>query len=101
MKDRIVTHPDNLTELRTMSDKLSFASPETFFGLEIIANEYLPRFRSEYRPPKDRFFDYDKSDHVWLKYFGMGGYVETKEPLFLQVKDTPMFPFRFTLGAMP
>lgn len=94
MAKYIVTHPDNIADLRTVSDALSLAHAGGFFGMKIVTNEYMARYCSEYRPPNTRLIEHEKSDEVWLKYFGMGRYVETKMPLFLQVTDDDLWPVR-------
>jgi hypothetical protein len=52
-------------------------------GYEVVLLATLPEFRSVYEPPKERMFEYEKSDEEWLKYFGYGHMAPTTEPLFL------------------
>lgn len=85
----ILCHPDNF-QLVQRACGVSYGD-KPFGGVRIITNKHLPKFRSEYKPPRSRFIEYEKSDEPWLKYFGFGGVVETLEPLFLQVRDDEWF----------
>lgn len=86
-----LTHPDNVSEMRRLSTFAGFENVP-FFAMPVRTSSFMPRYASKWEPPKERFFDYDKSDEVWLKYFGFGGYKQTNEPLILLI-DEPEFRF--------
>lgn len=88
MSDYIVTHPDNLADLYSACEVLAESHAGGFFGMKIVTNDHLPRYRSEYRPPNTRLIEHEQSDEVWLRYFGMGRYVQTKKPLFLTMRGS-------------
>lgn len=96
MRKFILTHPDNLAEIKRVTGPLNLAEPGTFYGMPIRTSAHMARYRSEWRAPSTRLIEYEKSDEVWLKYFGFGSMVETREPLMLEVEDS-----RPTLGFMP
>lgn len=90
MSSYIATHPDNLGLLRETSRGIA-SKLDGFLGIPIHTYRFMPRFVSRYQPPKERFFEYDKSSEDWLRYFGYGHMQETDEPLFLQFNELHNF----------
>lgn len=56
-----------------MGDRVT---PNTYCGLQVQISELVPRFKSRWVPTPAAFIEWEQSDHVWLKYFGLGAMVE-------------------------
>lgn len=53
-------------------------------GMEVVANPYVPEFKTKWEYPKHRFVEYEKSDEPWLRYFGFMREIQTTEPVIYQ-----------------
>lgn len=100
MSKIVACHPDNVAMLRQAAANaeelkrldgieraIVGAPPIAFTGMKILANDALPRFKTEFVPPSHRFVEYEKKDEAWLRYFGMGHDVETKERAFFLIDE--------------
>lgn len=101
-KHFIMTHPDNV---KLLQDHFGhgggvISGPKDLLGIPIRTSRHMAKFRSEWKRPDTRLIEHEPSDDVWLKYFGMGYYAETSEPLWLQLKE-PEITWNFgLLGAI-
>lgn len=87
----LVTHPDNLATIRQIVNEACGQEVQLGSVFNITTNQYLPRFVTKWEPPRERFFEYDKSDEPWLRYFGFGTIRQTTEPLIYEFKDPASF----------
>jgi len=57
------------------------------FGLKIVPNQFMPKWRRRWVPPYDRFIEYEPSD-TWAERLGMGHYEDTDEPYLLEINES-------------
>lgn len=88
----LLTHPLNLDDLRTLiqrAEQRAHAGHSTnptdhlfssLAGLQIRTDDRLPRWLRVWRMPVERFWEYETSDELWCRYFGIGHEVETRLP---------------------
>lgn len=96
----IYCHPDNLRALmaRILTDQhmppldaaaLAAADPIEVigrFGIRVHTSELCPRHPARWEFPKERIFEWERSDEPWARYFGFGREVEDRNQLaFFQI----------------
>lgn len=58
------------------------------YGVEVRFNDAMAKYVSKWVFPEDRFWQYEPSDEKWCRQLGIGGEVETAEPL-IYIMDVP------------
>lgn len=89
----VVTHPDNEKVLEGISSNLHVTTGKR---LEVRYVDIIPsrNIVEHWKPPVDKFIEYDESDEEWLKYCKLGTFTyEDTGPLFYFIDDSKFMDF--------
>ena len=86
----LICHPENARVMRErIADQVDNPIGHLGVGMPIYESEACPKTVVEWRPPRERFFEYEESDHGWLQDLGMG-YMHDTGDLCFQILDVGM-----------
>jgi hypothetical protein len=92
----IAAHPHNIDYIRSTFRKTTVKTGDGFnLSYKLIANDSLPIYCKKWVFPKEQFWEYDKSNEDWCRYFGFGHEEDDLSSFYYLIINERLFQTNF------